>query len=351
MFDDVFFGDKSLTLREFLTASLLTPTGKAVVEFDAARGTHANANGAGIDGDTTERFTFAFAERELRTNSKVGLIVSYAGAVFPAGEMNTLGPDDRANVIRAHGLAMDSTIAKADKIVFIISETLSELNALLVNNPRVAAVEIPLPDRAVRLQAVRAVASSLSDADADRLADHTAGLRAIQVMRILKPRPDEGMQANERRAFILKLLGASTNAAERADRFAQMTVGMDENAIRALVNPDAADADKTHSDPLAEVLELIHKRKREIIEKECAGLVEFVESRHGLEAVGGNAGIKAELSRIAALVRAGDKRRAPMGVLCVGAMGTGKTFVVKCFLKTAGLPGIILKDFRDKWVG
>ena len=31
--------------------------------------------------------------------------------------------------------------------------------------------------------------------------------------------------------------------------------------------------------------------------------------------------------------------------------GSGKTFVIKAFLKEAGLSGVALKNFRSKWVG
>jgi SpoVK/Ycf46/Vps4 family AAA+-type ATPase len=54
---------------------------------------------------------------------------------------------------------------------------------------------------------------------------------------------------------------------------------------------------------------------------------------------------------IARMIKSGDRSRAPMGLLAVGAMGAGKTFVIKAFLKEAGLTGIALKNFRSKWVG
>jgi SpoVK/Ycf46/Vps4 family AAA+-type ATPase len=40
-----------------------------------------------------------------------------------------------------------------------------------------------------------------------------------------------------------------------------------------------------------------------------------------------------------------------MGLLAVGPMGSGKTFVIKAFLKEAGLSAVALKNFRSKWVG
>jgi transitional endoplasmic reticulum ATPase len=98
------------------------------------------------------------------------------------------------------------------------------------------------------------------------------------------------------------------------------------------------------------MLALVRRRKRELIEKECAGLIEFIEP--GTDSrVGGNEGIKAELMEIARAIRSGDRARCPMGLLAVGPMGAGKTFVIKAFLKEAGLTGVALKNFRSKWVG
>jgi SpoVK/Ycf46/Vps4 family AAA+-type ATPase len=96
---------------------------------------------------------------------------------------------------------------------------------------------------------------------------------------------------------------------------------------------------------------MVYARKREVIETECAGLIEFVDSKHGLDAVGGNVQIKQELATVADALRSGDKRRSPMGLLFVGPMGTGKTFVARAFVKSSGLSAVMLKNFRSKWVG
>jgi hypothetical protein len=91
--------------------------------------------------------------------------------------------------------------------------------------------------------------------------------------------------------------------------------------------PDFASAEFTR------LIGVHQPRKREIIEKECAGLIELFDSSHGLDAVGGNEAIKAELLQL------------------VGAMGTGKTFVAKAFVKTSGVSAVTLKNFRSKRVG
>jgi transitional endoplasmic reticulum ATPase len=96
---------------------------------------------------------------------------------------------------------------------------------------------------------------------------------------------------------------------------------------------------------------LIAKRKREILERECFGLVEFVEPGHGFEVVGGMDEVKKDLLVIAESIREGRTSRVPMGILFTGPMGTGKTFVAEAFAKECGLTTIKLKNFRSKWVG
>src|SRR5262249_32188111 len=100
-----------------------------------------------------------------------------------------------------------------------------------------------------------------------------------------------------------------------------------------------------------EVLTLIARRKREIIERECFGLIEFVEPQHDFSVVGGIEEVKKELGSIAKNIREGRRNRVPMGLLFTGPMGTGKTFVAEAFVKESGLTGIKLKNFRSKWVG
>jgi SpoVK/Ycf46/Vps4 family AAA+-type ATPase len=92
-------------------------------------------------------------------------------------------------------------------------------------------------------------------------------------------------------------------------------------------------------------------RKREIIERECFGLIEFVTPQHGFEMVGGLEEVKEELSLVAQNMRDGRRNRCPMGMLFTGPMGTGKTFVAEAFAKESKLTTIKLKNFRSKWVG
>jgi SpoVK/Ycf46/Vps4 family AAA+-type ATPase len=95
----------------------------------------------------------------------------------------------------------------------------------------------------------------------------------------------------------------------------------------------------------------ISSRKKEIIERECHGLVEFVEPGHTFEHVGGLEGLKADLMRVATAIKTGNAKRVPMGILFVGPMGTGKTYVAEAFAAESGLTCLKFKNFRQRWVG
>ena len=70
-----------------------------------------------------------------------------------------------------------------------------------------------------------------------------------------------------------------------------------------------------------EVDRLVSKRKREILERECFGLVEFVEPAHGFDVVGGMDEVKKDLLVIAESIREGRTSRVPMGLLFTGPHG------------------------------
>ncbi|CAN0468566.1 unnamed protein product, partial [Phaeothamnion confervicola] len=91
--------------------------------------------------------------------------------------------------------------------------------------------------------------------------------------------------------------------------------------------------------------------KKELIEKECYGLLEFVDSRKTMADVAGLPNVKRWLRRDAELIRKGETQAIPMGYLLTGRIGTGKTWLANCFAGEIGIPFVILKNFRDKWMG
>jgi SpoVK/Ycf46/Vps4 family AAA+-type ATPase len=244
-------------------------------------------------------------------------------------------------------------IESGDNVVLLIAENMTELAPKLISNPKVAVVDIPMPDQEARRTAAMLADGRLSAKEADRYAEVTAGLKAIQIMSILTPPPASESETSDREAFILGILGGAPDAAERAKKLAQLTAGMNHEEIRTLIAPGAQlpPAGDRLEQSRRDVDRLIAKRKREILERECFGLIEFVEPQHGFEVVGGMDEVKKDLMVIANSIREGATARVPMGILFTGPMGTGKTFVAEAFAKECGLTTIKLKNFRSKWVG
>jgi SpoVK/Ycf46/Vps4 family AAA+-type ATPase len=91
--------------------------------------------------------------------------------------------------------------------------------------------------------------------------------------------------------------------------------------------------------------------KKEMVEHDAPGLVEFIESKRTLEDYHGQDALKQWLRQDVMLWRANDLKALPMGYLLCGPIGTGKTFLVECLAGEVGVPVVKLKNFRDKWVG
>ena len=355
VFDRVLYDGKFWSVEEFLARVLLWDNKARIFTYDPASKIRVVKGG----GEKSEELLAAvgsddplsYLESQLHGSEPTAVILSYAGSIVPPGDEHFLAQTDRVNVVRLHRWSLSDALAEKDSVVFLLSESLAEVHPKLVSNPRVGAVEIPLPDRDARAAVIRHSDKGIDDKQLARLAEHTSGLRAVQIAQFLTPKETGGLGDEERTALIVKLLGNTPDASARATKLAGITRGMDVDEIHHLINPDQPLPETAAHDPYAEVLELVHKRKREIIEKECAGLIEFFDSSHGLDAVGGNEAIKAELMQVADAVKSGERNRCPMGMLFVGAMGTGKTFVAKAFVKTSGLSAVTLKNFRSKWVG
>jgi ATP-dependent 26S proteasome regulatory subunit len=304
VYDVVVHGQKTSSLVDFLTDVLLKDTRESIAVYNMATGPRfaRRAAGAGtlddVLGETHKDKVLPALERLLVGSMRAAVILEYAESLAPAGDPTFQADADRSAIIMLHRWSTLPAIEKGDNIILLVAENLSDLAPKIVSNPKVAVVDVPMPDRATRKAVARIADPRLSEKDAERYAEVTAGLKAVQIASILTPL-------------------------------------------------DAAHA----PDPGPEVDRLIARRKREILERECFGLVEFVEPEHGFDVVGGMEEVKKDLRAIAENIRAGRTSRVPMGILFTGPMGTGKTFVAEAFAKECGLTTIKLKNFRSKWVG
>jgi transitional endoplasmic reticulum ATPase len=361
VFDAVVDQQRTLSLTEFLTDVLLKESRQTVAVYNLATGvrftrrepTLAPQEDALLAADKPR--ALAALERVLIGGSKVAVIVEYAEAVVPAGDPAFQADADRAAVITLQRWSFLPEIDRGDNLVLLVAENLTELSPKIVSNPKVGVVEIPMPDLDTRRAAVRLADPRLADKDVDRYAEITAGLKAIQIAAILAPPPAAEDEARDRESFIAGILAGSPDAYARAKKLGGLTVGLSKEEIRRLLAPGAPDPVLASVDAAErarrEADRLIARRKREILERECFSLVEFVEPAHGFEVVGGMEEVKKDLLVIADSIRNGRTSRVPMGILFTGPMGTGKTFVAEAFARECGLTTIKLKNFRSKWVG
>jgi hypothetical protein len=319
-------------MSDFLCEVLLSPAKDVVVQYNVATGVRfakrsgpvgAGARLAPAPFDLDRLLTLRgpeeilpALEKLLHAVDRVAVLIDYAEMIAPAGDANFYSSADRQSVVTLHRWSFSPALERADSVILLVTENLSELNAKLVSNPTTAIIKIPMPDRNERLAAIRAMGQGLEASWIERLADVTAGLKIVQIKGLLSPGEGSGSDA----------------------------VGPRPVDAATLVTPVDATA-------RARILDLVYRRKREIIERECFGLIEFVEPEHDFSVVGGLEELKKELLAIADNLREGRKNRCPMGLLFTGPMGTGKTFVAEAFAKQAGMTTIKLKNFRSKWVG
>jgi hypothetical protein len=196
--------------------------------------------------------------------------------------------------------ASDTLLAGHDLATFLITENLNDLHPMLANNPLAAQVKIPLP----------------SPADLK------------QCFSILAP------------SFPTALGEYSTTWTHRRINWPAATLSSVENLLKTSEHR----AQRLSAPDLARL-------KKQLVERDCNGLIEFIESKKSLDDLYGQEKIKEWLRQDIALWNQNDIGAMPMGYLLCGPVGTGKTYMVECLAGEAGVPVVKLKNFRDKWVG
>ncbi|MGE5186503.1 MAG: ATP-binding protein [Acidobacteriota bacterium] len=348
--DVVFDGDELISIGDFVARTVFEKK-DVVIRYNVSTGCRFTKKAGKIDGvealmlERTPDKVLPALERLLFAQNNVGLVLEYAEMMAPAGDASFSSDADRLSVVMLQRWSLAPQLEASDNIVILMAEVGSELHPKIIANPRVAVVKIPMPTADERKAVIRKVNPQLEAAWVERLGGITAGLKAVQIKSILQPQAPGDEDPDARYRFIKTLVPDEA----RARKLAAVTQGMTREEIAQLVGVKAPA--QSSEEPHEEVLRLIARRKREVIERECLGLIEFVEPAHDFSVVGGIEEVKKELQAVAKNIRDGKTARVPMGLLFTGPMGTGKTFVAEAFVKESGLTGIKLKNFRSKWVG
>ena len=232
---------------------------------------------------------------------RIAIVISFAEFVVPRGEALQLGGGYSQNVVKTLAWANDPSIQQANIATVLVVEQLHDLNEMVVESPHSAKLKIPLPGEAEMLHYIQSLAAGAFPE--------------------LQEKCEVPLETLARRLTGVSRVGARTVVATSLKNGRTIT-----------------------SRFLADM-------KKQIIERECQGLLEFVESPFTLDNVSGMDAIKAWLREDAILLKKGSLRALPMGYLIAGRIGTGKTFLVNCWAGELGIPCVVLKNFRDKWVG
>jgi hypothetical protein len=232
---------------------------------------------------------------------KIAVVIEFAEFVIPNGDPLQLGGAFSSNVVKVLGWANDPAILRSNIVTVLIAEGLHDLNSLVVENPHAAALNIPLPNEPEMSEYVGMLS--------------TSGLHDLA----------------ENSEFPVNILGRRLAGLSR--------VGAQTVLARAVRNGQTVTS------------AWLTRMKKEKIEKECQGLLEFLESPYSLDNLSGSDAVKAWLREDAKLMQQGVFYALPMGYLITGRIGTGKTFLIQCWAGELGVPCVIFKNFRDRWVG
>jgi len=234
-----------------------------------------------------------------RTRHQIGCVMKATDLITPnpAGGWSY---DLNAMAMLMRDWGTDSQLSEHSLATFLITENLNDLHPLLVNNSRVARIKLSLPT------------------------------------------PDELCQALV--TLTPQFPVALREYGSQPEVLGQQLAGATMNAIVTLLKT------KEHTNqPI--VADDLSRLKKQLVEQDCNGLIEFIESKRTLDDLYGQEKIKTWLRQDLALWAKGDLQAMPMGYLLCGPVGTGKTFLIECLAGEAGVPVVKLKNFRDKWIG
>ena len=98
--------------------------------------------------------------------------------------------------------------------------------------------------------------------------------------------------------------------------------------------------------------EVFRASKKRLIERQCRGTPRVhraqVDARHSRRPRSGQGAAAAKTRRC---LKRGALDSLPMGYLLCGPVGTGKSFLAQCVSGEIGVPCVMLKNFRSKYVG
>lgn len=230
---------------------------------------------------------------------EVAFFFPHAQYLVPTADLSVLAGGAAPRLVRLLGWAQNPYIKRTNMAFCLIADKLSEINDRLVQNPHIATIEVPMPDEHQRRLFIQ---TAVANTDASQLGSFTA------------------------------------------DSLTQLAGGLNLVNLNVVLSRVKSGRDKLDAAQFKQL-------KKSAVERQCQGLVEFVEPKHKLELVVGHAAALNRLKTDARWIGEGRLDMAPMGYLFCGPVGTGKTFLAECYAGSIGIPCVKLRNFRSKYVG
>ena len=247
-----------------------------------------------------EKYFLMRVPRDRRLSSpRMVLIIDYAETILPAGDLLRYSDADRYCLVTLNRWANSPAFTEGDVSIILLTENLSDLSPRLVGSSSTVTISVPFPDESVRASFLR---------------------------------------SREREGFLVLDRGLTP------ERVASVTSGLN------LMNLDRLILERNEENK-ALSMDYLSGMKKEMIEHEAGGLLEFMDTEYDLNAVSGHDFVKKQLRNHAKAIKYGQPQVIPMGYLIAGPIGTGKSFMVSAFAGEIGIPMVKFRNFRSKWQG
>jgi len=228
----------------------------------------------------------------------IAVIVDHVPSVLPNNPITQMGDADRQRLIFFKEWLTEPEFVASDHLLILVSETASAVNESIRSLPHLINVNVPLPDEGERKRFIRW-----------RLHTKTG----------------------------LKLAGSQSSFARLS---AGMTLlGIEQTMRLAQYKKGSLDRD--------DFLYFLNR----LLTSRIGDYVELVRPGHSLQAVIGNAALKAQLRRLTKALRSGDPDIAPVGLLITGPNGVGKTYIAMAWAREGGRIVLVLKNLRSSYFG
>ncbi|MDR2661993.1 MAG: AAA family ATPase [Treponema sp.] len=246
-----------------------------------------------------EKYFLERIPKDRREHCRMVMIIDYAETIVPPGDLGRYSEEDRFCLVTLNRWAVNPLFIQGDISIILLTENLADISPRLAGSPAAVKVSVPFPDLTVR--------KSFLDS-----------------------------KLKEGKLILDRGLGTA--------QVASVTSGLNLMNLNRLV---------LENFETTEVLTLnyLRRKKKEIIETEALGLLEFLETNYTLTHVSGHSFVKKRFKNAAKAIKKGRFDVLPMGYLIAGPVGTGKSFMVSAFAGEIGIPMVRFRNFRSKWQG